>query len=183
MNVSVRMNIWWGWSSDYVKVRRCVRGNWCNTGVHKTISITLVKHIVQKMLHFSDGNNWCNTNAFKTTSKCMILILQILYKICCNGVIGVISVSSKPPPGHHRPIWPPMTDTWWLTHTYFVTHETGNDKAKWSVLTEIFSCLWSGHFRCRGAFFAWCAPVLSCPRIMCSQVRMLKFLEPSREMP
>ena len=36
---------------------------------------------------------------------------------------------------------------------------------------------------CRGAFFAWRAPILSWPRIMCSQVRMLKFLEPSREMP
>ena len=35
----------------------------------------------------------------------------------------------------------------------------------------------------RGAFFAWRAPILSWPRIMCSQVRMLKFLEPSREMP
>ena len=35
----------------------------------------------------------------------------------------------------------------------------------------------------RGAFFAWCAPILSSLRIMCSQVRMLKFLEPSREMP
>ena len=31
----------------------------------------------------------------------------------------------------------------------------------------------------RGAFFAWCAPIVSWPRIMCSQVRMLKFLEPS----
>ena len=29
----------------------------------------------------------------------------------------------------------------------------------------------------RGAFFAWRAPILSWPRIMCSQVRMLKFLE------
>ena len=35
----------------------------------------------------------------------------------------------------------------------------------------------------RGAFFAWRAPILSWPRIMSSQVRMLKFLEPSREMP
>ena len=35
----------------------------------------------------------------------------------------------------------------------------------------------------RGAFFAWRAPILSWPRIMCSQVRMLKFLEPPREMP
>ena len=35
----------------------------------------------------------------------------------------------------------------------------------------------------RGAFFVWRAPILSWPRIMCSQVRMLKFLEPSREMP
>ena len=34
----------------------------------------------------------------------------------------------------------------------------------------------------RGAFFAWRAPILSWPRIMCSQVHMLKFLEPSREM-
>ena len=30
---------------------------------------------------------------------------------------------------------------------------------------------------------AWLAPIMSWPRIMCSQVRMLKFLEPSREMP
>ena len=36
---------------------------------------------------------------------------------------------------------------------------------------------------CRGAFFAWRAPILSLPRIMCSQVLMLKFLELSREMP
>ena len=35
----------------------------------------------------------------------------------------------------------------------------------------------------RGAFFAWRAPILSWPRITCSQVCMLKFLEPSREMP
>ena len=28
----------------------------------------------------------------------------------------------------------------------------------------------------RGAFFAWCAPILSWPRIMCSQVRMSGFL-------
>ena len=35
----------------------------------------------------------------------------------------------------------------------------------------------------RAAFFAWRAPILSWPRIMCSQVRMLEFLEPSREIP
>ena len=35
----------------------------------------------------------------------------------------------------------------------------------------------------RGAFFACRAHILSWPRNMCSQVRMLKFLEPSREMP
>ena len=35
----------------------------------------------------------------------------------------------------------------------------------------------------QGCIFAWSAPILSWPRIMCSQVRMLKFLEPSREMP
>ena len=35
----------------------------------------------------------------------------------------------------------------------------------------------------RGAFFAWRTPILSWPRIMCSQVRILKFLESSREMP
>ena len=34
----------------------------------------------------------------------------------------------------------------------------------------------------RGAFFVWCAPIMSWPRIMCSQVRMLKFLKPPREM-
>ena len=34
----------------------------------------------------------------------------------------------------------------------------------------------------RGAFFVWCAPIVSWQRIMCSQVRMLKFLKPSREM-
>ena len=34
-----------------------------------------------------------------------------------------------------------------------------------------------------GAFFAWRAPIVIWPRIMCSQVPMLKFLEPSREMP
>ena len=38
---------------------------------------------------------------------------------------------------------------------------------------------WKG----RAAFFAWRAHILSWPRIMCSQVHMLKFLEPSREMP
>ena len=35
----------------------------------------------------------------------------------------------------------------------------------------------------RGAFFVWRAPILSWPRIMCSQVCMLTFLESSREMP
>ena len=35
----------------------------------------------------------------------------------------------------------------------------------------------------RGAFFAWRAPIVSWPRIMCSQVRMLNFLGPSRKMP
>ena len=35
----------------------------------------------------------------------------------------------------------------------------------------------------RGAFFAWRAPNLSWSRIMWSQARMLRFLEPSREMP
>ena len=35
----------------------------------------------------------------------------------------------------------------------------------------------------RGAFFVWRAPIVSWPRIMCSQVRVLRFLEPSREMP
>ena len=35
----------------------------------------------------------------------------------------------------------------------------------------------------RGAFFAWHAHILSWLRVMCSQVRKLKFLEPSREMP
>ena len=35
----------------------------------------------------------------------------------------------------------------------------------------------------RGAFFVWRAPMLSWPRIMCSQVSLLKFLEPSQEMP
>ena len=35
----------------------------------------------------------------------------------------------------------------------------------------------------RAAFFVWRAPILSWPRITCSQVRMLTFLEPSREMP
>ena len=35
----------------------------------------------------------------------------------------------------------------------------------------------------RGAFFAWRAPILSWPRIMCSQVRVLNFLEPSRKIP
>ena len=35
----------------------------------------------------------------------------------------------------------------------------------------------------RGAFFAWRAPILSWLKIMCSQLHMLKLLEPSREMP
>ena len=35
----------------------------------------------------------------------------------------------------------------------------------------------------RGEFFVWRAPNGSWPRIMCSQVGMLKFLEPWREMP
>ena len=44
---------------------------------------------------------------------------------------------------------------------------------------------WPGPFvHCyhRGTFFVWRAPIVRWPRIMCSQVRMLKFLEPSREM-
>ena len=47
-----------------------------------------------------------------------------------------------------------------------------------SVLLLLFTCIVY-----RAAFFAWRAPILSWPRIMCSQVRMLEFLEPSREMP
>ena len=46
----------------------------------------------------------------------------------------------------------------------------------------IFS-LTCSHPELRGAFFVWRAPIVSWPRIMCSQVRMLKLLEPSREMP
>ena len=42
---------------------------------------------------------------------------------------------------------------------------------------------WKGTLSTRGAFFALRAHILSWPRIMCSQVRMLKFLEPSQEMP
>ena len=42
---------------------------------------------------------------------------------------------------------------------------------------------WKAFLCARAAFFAWRAPILSWPRIMCSQVRMSKFLEPSREMP
>ena len=43
--------------------------------------------------------------------------------------------------------------------------------------SSIHSCLRSrSHFHeIRGAFFVWRAPILSWPRIMCSQVRMLKF--------
>ena len=37
--------------------------------------------------------------------------------------------------------------------------------------------------RSRGAFFAWRAPILSWPRIMCSQMHILKCLELLREMP
>ena len=60
----------------------------------------------------------------------------------------------------------------------------------WGLDPSLFhTCLLTSSFRgkdrflTRGAFFAWRAPILSWPRIMCSQVRMLKFLEPSREMP
>ena len=50
--------------------------------------------------------------------------------------------------------------------------------------TYFCSCsILHSHPRGKGAFFVWRAPILSWPRIMCSQVRMLKFLEPSREMP
>ena len=49
-----------------------------------------------------------------------------------------------------------------------------------AVLVESYKVF---HSLCRGAFFLWRALILSWPRIMCSQVRMLKFLEPSREMP
>ena len=59
-----------------------------------------------------------------------------------------------------------------------------------NVVTKIFLWLTAystaytvNHWNDRAAFFAWRAPILSWPRIMCSQVRMLKFLEPSREMP
>ena len=43
-------------------------------------------------------------------------------------------------------------------------------------------CKTSGAAQRQGCIFVWCAPIVSWPRIMCSQVRMLKFLEPSREM-
>ena len=53
----------------------------------------------------------------------------------------------------------------------------------WTSAPSWPSFPWVLSFKSRGAFFAWRAPILSWPRIMCSQVRMLKFLEPSREMP
>ena len=46
---------------------------------------------------------------------------------------------------------------------------------------RMFRSAQSGICLTRGAFFAWRALILSWPRIMCSQVRMLTFLEPSRE--
>ena len=49
-----------------------------------------------------------------------------------------------------------------------------------NVLTALEGTFWEGTLR--GAFFAWRAPILSWLKIMCSQVRMLTFLEPSREM-
>jgi len=50
----------------------------------------------------------------------------------------------------------------------------------WSFIQHALRGLVQYGTTCRGAFFAWRAPIVSWPRIMCSQV--LKFLEPSREM-
>ena len=51
-------------------------------------------------------------------------------------------------------------------------------KQKKKDLCEIILCV-----SIRGAFFVWRAPIMSWPRIMCSQVGMLKVLQPSQEIP
>ena len=59
-------------------------------------------------------------------------------------------------------------------------------KQNWQSANFYHHQLWKIIFNVsctRGAFFAWRAPILSWPRIMCSQVCILKFLEPSREIP
>ena len=54
----------------------------------------------------------------------------------------------------------------------------------WTLSLVDLECrLWDSTISARGAFFAWRAPIVSWPRIMCSQAPMLKFLEPSREVP
>ena len=52
------------------------------------------------------------------------------------------------------------------------------------VLTQTeIQCHDVWHSSSRSAFFVWRAPIVSWPRIRCSQVGMLKFLESSREIP
>ena len=67
----------------------------------------------------------------------------------------------------------------WYSSLYILSHSMG-----FSVSCLCLSCischdfLWffsSSFKKERGAFFAWRAPILSWPRTMCSQVRMLKF--------
>ena len=88
-----------------------------------------------------------------------------------------------------------FSDTW---HFMFLWHWTVHLLCSLTkvLMHRLVICSWSSyipavlvesykvfHSLCRGAFFVWRALILSWPRIMCSQVRMLKFLEPSREMP
>ena len=59
----------------------------------------------------------------------------------------------------------------------------GGDRTVEQVDGHLVLVTGSNLHKSRGAFFAWRAPILSWLRIMCSQVRMLNFLERSREMP
>ena len=79
-----------------------------------------------------------------------------------------------------------MRHIWHILHIYMFVVFMWSCEILGLVALNLFglhSFCWPQYFSCRGAFFAWRAPILSEPRIMCSQVRMLTFLEPSREMP
>ena len=75
-------------------------------------------------------------------------------------------------------------ESWDLSGAKFSQAKNFSNKKPFNVdLFHILPTMRISQSTSRGAFFAWRAPLLSWPRIMCSQVRMLKFLEPSREMP
>ena len=104
------------------------------------------------------------------------LLYFLVWQIHSKGAVGRKHLwrghmSDKVPEERNEELWPSTTNQWSSVRNMFFA-----PNPQFTLHCTL------GRVSNRGAFFAWRAPILSRPRIMCSQVRMLKFLEPSREM-